>query len=550
MAGTTLQSVSNALCKMRWKEPYVSDGLNAKMARVVPRGIISGGRLTASGIDQTVTIEGDPETDDLVVSYLDGDGKQFVVHLGTGDTQVNMAGVSGFDVYLALYVQYAVGASTIVQWRAYTEAQLAAAPERDYLVIFGFVHVGSPTINPATDISHRGRMDAWLAIPTGMKQWAPVLKNNGFQIGDTFWKWLTTNATVYATYLGLGYRHNGYCSFSTNSAAGGEATLYQGSYFPAKPNQLVMLRTVAKATTGVGGLPVGTQVILNCTWYDANMAVVATTQDDVTAEMDGDTDWHEIVRVHESPAGARFFRPMLYYSYTGWGASGHDAYLTIAAFQSFARRQDGLNEDMDQFDVVCEDHQLTTLRFTNPDEQPDDSAIDDFIITKVEKTGPTTRDGILNVEYGRNPSGSDHGLLKLYRCALKLDGVPLGFIDVPLKDTLYAGNMVRAYARFSCGATPIISDRFNVADVTTPTAGTFEVALGRGQASASYVVPQVTVLNTTGSDIYAWEVSYVSATMVRIKLFKWNDSTKTWDQAAYNASVLLAMCVLGSAQAS
>lgn len=57
---TVLQTISNAKIKVRYKEVYASEGINKKLAVVLPAGPYRGLGLGASGLAMNVTIEADP----------------------------------------------------------------------------------------------------------------------------------------------------------------------------------------------------------------------------------------------------------------------------------------------------------------------------------------------------------------------------------------------------------------------------------------------------------------------------------------------------------
>lgn len=175
-----LATPPNTLVQIRWKEPYVSQGLNKKLHGLIPAGVIRGGRLTTSALNSHVTVEADPDSGDSVYSFIDANNHQMTFRQA-GDVvlDLDVGALPGTTVYVGLEVVYSVSAQTEIYWRAYSQAEVDADPT---LVILGSVAVpGVPALIPTTDILYDRRRDAGLNLSTGMRDWRQVIQNPSFE---------------------------------------------------------------------------------------------------------------------------------------------------------------------------------------------------------------------------------------------------------------------------------------------------------------------------------------------------------------------------------
>ena len=67
MPPITLNAISNATVKVRWKEPYASEGLNRKVAVVIPAGVYRGLKLGVSASALSVDLQVDAAGDHVAV---------------------------------------------------------------------------------------------------------------------------------------------------------------------------------------------------------------------------------------------------------------------------------------------------------------------------------------------------------------------------------------------------------------------------------------------------------------------------------------------------
>ena len=182
---TTIVAGSANNASMRFNEPYVSDGLNRKTHGVVPAGIIRGGALTSSLSGLSVSVLPDAVKGDSVYAYSNVNGRQ-ITYRETGTRLLNLAANAGSTVYVCLFVDYAISAATLVEWRTYTEAELfggSPVAEAGYLVIVGKVVVPGVGPIPAANVTADRARFAWKDASRGTVPWEQIVQNGGFEEG-------------------------------------------------------------------------------------------------------------------------------------------------------------------------------------------------------------------------------------------------------------------------------------------------------------------------------------------------------------------------------
>lgn len=180
---TTIATPSNANTKIRFNEQYVSAGLNQKTVGPIPNGIIRGGVLQTTGAGLNVQINLDPSTGDSVYTYTTPTGFQ-LTHRETGIRVLNLATLAGQTVYIALYALYAIGVPTVVEWRAYTEAELfggVPVAEANNVIILGQVVVPGVGPIPAANVASKRARRAWKDVSAGMLPWKQIVQNGSFE---------------------------------------------------------------------------------------------------------------------------------------------------------------------------------------------------------------------------------------------------------------------------------------------------------------------------------------------------------------------------------
>lgn len=198
---------------MRWMEPYVTEGLNKKMAVTTPHGIYRGWRLGTSATDKHVTAVADSTYGDHVAVVRGSNGNALTLWRTSGDIPLNLTSLNnsiGGLAVIALYGNFTVAAATTVECRAYTLGEwdaLGAVAQRE-LVVLGTVLVPSSGSIPAGNISHERRSESWANVAPAAVPWAPLLKNGSFEWGplasqglNAFPPW--TNTAVTSGYWAL-----------------------------------------------------------------------------------------------------------------------------------------------------------------------------------------------------------------------------------------------------------------------------------------------------------------------------------------------------------
>lgn len=177
--------------KMKWKETYVSEGLNRKVIPAMPKGIYSGFRLIQSiSSPRQVEVSSAP------------DGTHAAVHqsaTGFSTTYHDVAGVSTIldlssasldnqETIITLSITYIIGADTTANWIAYPIADWDALTDaqRAEKIVLGTVNVPAPATNITTAmILPNRRTVAWDSAAPGNVPWSPIVKNPSFEHGVT-----------------------------------------------------------------------------------------------------------------------------------------------------------------------------------------------------------------------------------------------------------------------------------------------------------------------------------------------------------------------------
>lgn len=157
---TTLSTFNAAAgeIKVRYLEPYVTEGLNAKFAGVVPRGVHRGFRLTTSAATLTITIQADPTYSDHVVQYLTTDGHALTVRRVGGNFSAALGASTTWVI--AIFATYVIGATTTAVLNAYTQAEFNALSTQlqQELIVLGVVTTPASGVIAVTSITHSMRV--------------------------------------------------------------------------------------------------------------------------------------------------------------------------------------------------------------------------------------------------------------------------------------------------------------------------------------------------------------------------------------------------------
>jgi len=177
---TDLSTPSSSLVKVRWREPYASQGLNEKLNGLAPHGVIRGGRLVASALASRVTIQADPDTGDSIYSVINSNGQQMTFRqVGDVTLDLDVGGLPGTTAYIGLVINYTVGADTTVKWQGLSSAEVDADST---ILCLGSADVpGVAALIPETDITSDRRTEAALNMSSGMRGWRQAIVNGSFE---------------------------------------------------------------------------------------------------------------------------------------------------------------------------------------------------------------------------------------------------------------------------------------------------------------------------------------------------------------------------------
>lgn len=260
MPPITLSPISNATVKVRWKEPYASEGLNRKMAVVVPAGVYRGLKLGVSASNLSVDLLTDLAGDHVAVQESALGFQTTYTDDTSGIITLPLTGFATNDVVvIVLLVSYSVGVSTTAEFRGYelSEFEALTASAKDSLVVLGTVLRPASGIIPAANITHDRRTLPFLRRTDESTPWNPLLRNGGFELGATnatnasaspFWTTLSTNSNFTIRPV-ITESHAGVKSLEmTTSVAGAvTATIWQDLFVPVTPGRYIMGRLYKKA---------------------------------------------------------------------------------------------------------------------------------------------------------------------------------------------------------------------------------------------------------------------------------------------------------------
>jgi hypothetical protein len=259
MPPITLSSISNTNIKVRWKEPYASEGLNRKLAVVVPSGVYRGLKLGVSATNLSVDLLADAAGDHVAVHENQLGFSTTYVDDTSGTITLPLTGFLTNDVVvICLYVVYTSGASTTALFRGYELSEyeaLSAAAQQD-LVVLGTVLRPAAGIIPAINITHDRRKIPFLQRTDEATPWNPLIRNGGFELGQTngtyrhaspFWTTTTTNANFTIRPVTTEV-HSGAKSLEMTTGVAGTviATIQQDLWMPVTPGRYVMGRLYKK----------------------------------------------------------------------------------------------------------------------------------------------------------------------------------------------------------------------------------------------------------------------------------------------------------------
>jgi hypothetical protein len=308
---TTLSTLAASEATMRYQEPFLTRGLNAKLAVNTPPGVYRGFRLSTSGAALSITVVADPLGTDHVAVYQTGSGSSLSIRREGGNFTASLAALASKTVAVCLFATYSVGADTLAEIRAYEVSPsdtLTGAPEFSELVVLGTVIVPASGTIAASAITHDRRRSAWSSVAAEANPWSALVRNSGFEHGVTAgqeryaisdWAIRTELATNGAFRLGTATVRTGGKSleFNKTATAASVGRIEQHQEIPVVPGQLVRVSAYVRQLIA----PTGGSYTVNVYWGDANST--ATTSAAITISATGvDASFRLIEQTFSVPA--------------------------------------------------------------------------------------------------------------------------------------------------------------------------------------------------------------------------------------------------------
>ena len=275
---------------LMWKELYVTEALNKKLAVVLPSGVYRGWKLVANGT-AAITVQADATYSDHVASCwgpttgtetVGSSGYELTLTKTGGDFSLQVTGVglvtSAGTYVLAIGTSYVKNASSTATILAFTTTDWAAlGVGQGAYVALGTITVSAGLL--VTTATADNRTQAWTNVAAGAVPWSQVVKNSSFEAGllnsyspasTPFWSKSTSG----------GYTNSGFRAVTTDYATGGRsmeftvvgaepagtAILSQSLDLAVSAGQAVKLRVSAK-TVGVYS---GGTIVAQLGWAQAN----------------------------------------------------------------------------------------------------------------------------------------------------------------------------------------------------------------------------------------------------------------------------------------
>lgn len=254
---SSLLSLATSELKARHKEPFLTDAMNRRGTGVVSPGIYTGFDLATSASALSVTLT--PDAANLNIAVFETSTAYQVAIRRQGSSTLDLSAYASKTVVIALYAEYAVGATTLGQVRAYELSpsdELTSAPEYANLVMLGTVAVPASGLIGAASITLNRRTSAGSTAPNEGSRWIQVLRNGGFEQQSAvsgaggfrfqipFWDVSNLAPTIANINRITAQVHEGVQSVALNILAVGTVSLdlYQALNIPVQAGQKVSLR--------------------------------------------------------------------------------------------------------------------------------------------------------------------------------------------------------------------------------------------------------------------------------------------------------------------
>lgn len=177
---TTLYSVPDSDIGLRYREPFISAGLNAKYQGFVPVGVYDGFAPTSGTALQLVLLPGSSGYGAAVVTSNQDPAYQISVRI-TGAQALDLSSFASQEVAVVIEASYTFPSVTTAVIKAYN-LTLAEVPPAAACVL-ATVSVPSSGVIPAANISLKNRTFPWQERTRDSVPFISVVKNGSFDFG-------------------------------------------------------------------------------------------------------------------------------------------------------------------------------------------------------------------------------------------------------------------------------------------------------------------------------------------------------------------------------
>jgi hypothetical protein len=306
--------------KMKWREQYVSEGLNRKIAPTQPPGIYQGLKIVENtGLPRQIEIAPDADTNFHMAVYQSTTGYSLTYWDQAGTSIIlNLIDIdlSNQETIIGLEMDYTIGVDTTAVWMAFPVADWDALPaaRRDEIIVLGTVQVpSSMAANIVTaDISYERTTWAWRGLSKGSIPWSPLLRNGDFEQAETgneenTWYWehrqgqyqMTLHTSATDPYSGAHCLELDY-QIQDDTVDG---RIRQNVSVPVVPGQLIMVRVRKKVLIANTQ---GPEVYLEFLGTTGSLSTFMTIEIGPSDAIDA--SYQEFVETFEVPAGAYAIR--------------------------------------------------------------------------------------------------------------------------------------------------------------------------------------------------------------------------------------------------
>lgn len=331
MAEVTLSTVVNLdLVKMKWKEQYVSEGLNRKVAPTQPAGIYQGLRMIENlGSPRQVELSPDVDTGYHMAVYQSTTGYSLTYWDLAGTAiilDLSSASLDSTDVVIGLEMDYTIGVDTVAEWKAFPLADWNALPlsRKNEIIVLGTIAVPAAATNITTAmISFERATMAWRNISKGAIGWSQIVRNGDFEqseVGtENAWWWtLSVGGDGQAIVRQADpFRNDKYISMLSLGTNPIGVTATQNVGVPVIPAQLGMVKLFKKNLE----VPTGT-MSLDLIFTDLDGIELAALSIDIPV-IGVDASYQEVLEIFEVPATATVLKKVVIVNNATYSGAGN-----------------------------------------------------------------------------------------------------------------------------------------------------------------------------------------------------------------------------------